>query len=145
LRTLGLSNATLPPSAPPATKPPPFPLATDIDGGCDAPAKMYDAWSSQIATLGIDGAVDYLIAADLPGNAMAGSFELNNIIKKEKLTNLLYMVHAAVVHVRCRMMLLTAPFLCAAAGAAAAAVFGAGGPREYVHHGAPLSAPSRGG
>lgn len=91
LRTLSLPNATLPPSAPSKPAPPPFPLGTGTDGGCDTPGKMYDAWSSQIDTLAIDGAVDYLIAADLPGKPMAGSFELNNIIKKEGIKNLLYM------------------------------------------------------
>ena len=34
---------------------------------------------------------DYLIAADLPGNPMAGSQEIYNIISKEGLKNLLYM------------------------------------------------------
>jgi hypothetical protein len=70
LRTLSLPNATLPPSAPSKPAPPPFPLGTGTDGGCDTPGKMYDAWSSQIDTLAIDGAVDYLIAADLPGKPM---------------------------------------------------------------------------
>ena len=52
---------------------------------------MGGPWTRQIATLAIDESTDYLIAADLPGNSMAGSQELYNIIQKEGIKNLLYM------------------------------------------------------
>lgn len=88
-RTLSLPNATLPPST--TIKNPGFPLGTSTDGGCDEPAKSGSPWTRQVATLSIDESIDYLIAADLPGNPMAGSQELYNIISKEGLKNLLYM------------------------------------------------------
>ena len=72
-------------------KAPSFPLDTSTDGGCDAPAKEGGPWTRQIETLWIDESRDYLIAADLPGKAMAGQQELWNVMKKEGLKNLIYM------------------------------------------------------
>jgi hypothetical protein len=92
-RTLSLKNVTLPPTNPkyPTNNTPPFPLSSATDGGCDAHAPMGSPWKRQIAALTIDEQVDYLIAADLPGNAQAGTQELWNIIRATGIQHLIYM------------------------------------------------------
>ena len=92
-RTLSLKNVTLPPSTPkfPSDKTPPFPLSSATDGGCDAHAPEGSPWKRQIATLTIDEQVDYLIAADLPSNAHAGTQELWNIMGAKGIKHLIYM------------------------------------------------------
>eukprot|EP00729_Bicosta_minor_P012526 gene12526-14083_t len=88
-RTLALPNVSLPTSTPHSA--PAFPLDTSTNGGCDATAPIESPWTRQISSLAIDESVDYLIAADLPRNSDAGTYELNNIIHKEGIKNLLYM------------------------------------------------------
>ena len=100
-KTLALKNATLPLFH---AKPiPTFPLDTSTDGGCDAPAKENSPWTRQISTLHIDEATDYLIAADLPSNANAGTQELYNVMQAEGIKNLVYMgVHENMCAVQAR-------------------------------------------
>jgi|EP01043_Picozoa_sp_COSAG02_P077696 hypothetical protein len=130
-RTLSLKNATLPPTKPkfPTNNTPPFPLSSATDGGCDAHAPMGSPWKRQIESLTIDEQVDYLIAADLPGNAQAGTQELWNIIRATGIQHLIYMgvvrfgypngMHLpAVLTVHLLSLVLAA--------------------RKYVHHGAPF-------
>ena len=92
-RTLSLKNVTLPPSTPkfPNDKTPAFPLSSATDGGCDAHAPEGSPWKRQIATLTIDEQVDFLIAADLPSNARAGTQELWNIMSAKGIKHLIYM------------------------------------------------------
>ena len=84
-----MPNVSLPTSTPHSA--PAFPLDTSTNGGCDATAPIESPWTRQISSLAIDESVDYLIAADLPRNSDAGTYELNNIIHKEGIKNLLYM------------------------------------------------------
>lgn len=90
-RTLRLKNASLPPTKPKYNQSPPFPLSTVTDGGCDAHAPEGSPWTRQIATLTIDDKLDYLIAADLPGNSKAGTQELWNIMQAKGIKHLIYM------------------------------------------------------
>lgn len=89
LRTLALPTVALPPQNKQPV--PTFPLGTTTDGGCDTYASVHSPWTRQIATLSIDHARDYLIAADLPGNPNAGTHELFNIIAQLGIKNLIYM------------------------------------------------------
>ena len=92
-RTLALPNATLPPTRPKYNHTPPaFPLGTATDGSCDdGHSKPGSPWTHQLDALLIDERVDYLIAADLPGNPTAGTQELFNIIHHESVQNVVYM------------------------------------------------------
>ena len=92
-RTLALPNATLPPTRPKYNHTPPaFPLGTATDGSCDdGHSKPGSPWTHQLDALLIDERVDYLIAADLPGNPTAGTQELFNIIHHESVKNVVYM------------------------------------------------------
>lgn len=89
LRTLALPTVQLPNAH--KKQAPTFPLGVATDGGCDVTAPMGSPWTRQIATLSIDHALDYLIAADLPGNPNAGTHELFNIISHLGIKNLIYM------------------------------------------------------
>ena len=92
-RTLALPNATLPPRHPRynASTMPTFPLGTTTDGSCDdGRSKPGSPWTRQLETLHIDSQRDYLIAADLPGNSMAGAQELFNVVRHEGIRNIVY-------------------------------------------------------
>lgn len=89
LRTVALPRAELPPRK--NLTVPPFPLSTATNDGCDVPDKPYAAWKRQIATLAIDSDRDFIIAADLPGDADAGERELHDIAAHLGLENLIYM------------------------------------------------------
>ena len=89
LRTLALPTVPLPNVH--KQDVPTFPLGTSTDGGCDITAPMGSPWTRQIASLAIDHARDYLIAADLPGAPDAGTHELFNVISKLGIKNLIYM------------------------------------------------------
>ena len=53
-------------------------------------SKPGSPWTRQTDALSIDQGLDYLIAADLPGNSNAGEQELYNIVQKEGIQNLIY-------------------------------------------------------
>jgi hypothetical protein len=90
-RTLTLRNATLPASHPKYNDTPPFPLGTATDYSCDdGRSKPGSPWTHQLDVLFIDERVDYLIAADLPGNPSAGTQELFNIVYRHGIQNIAY-------------------------------------------------------
>jgi hypothetical protein len=82
---------TIPPRKPRYTKTRAFPLGTATDGSCDdGVSKPGSPWTHQTEALHIDPSRDYLIAADLKNDPMAGERELFNIKSSLNLRNLIY-------------------------------------------------------